>query len=453
MIKNDTIVAISTPNGLGAVGIVRLSGDNSATIAEKLFSSFSKKSVEDFEPQKMYLGTLLADGISDKCLVVFFKSPHSFTGEDVVEFQCHGGQIILQAIVKSAIKLGARLALNGEFSRRAYLNGKMDLSNVEGMADLINAESEASSKLAFSLFSGGITEKISKLQTELEEAIAYVEAAFDYPEEDVPPMDVPEVRNVLNNQIEELDKLLSTYQTGKSVKEGITVAILGKPNVGKSSLLNAILGLERAIVTDIPGTTRDALSCRYNYKGVNFELFDTAGIRESSDVIEMMGVERARRIFETADICIATFDASKQLDSEDNEIIEKLKGKNSIIVINKTDLADVISDKFPSDLPTLPISAKSNVGIEKLKDKLFEMSNVSKLVSSESVVLTNERHAQALADARVRLATALSILPTMPPDCIIIDIRAAWEKYGELTGATASEHIVDTIFMKLCLGK
>ena len=451
--NEQTIVAISTPNGLGSVGILRLSGEKSSEIANALFKSFAKLPVSEFEANKLYLGKMTAGIVSDKCLVVYFKAPRSFTGEDVIEFQCHGGRVVLEALLKSSIKLGARPALNGEFSRRAYLNGKMDLSNVEGMADLINAESEASSKLAFSLFSGGITEKIAALQEELETAIAYVEAAFDYPEEDVPAMDVPEVRIVLEKQITSLTNLIDTYKTGKNIKEGVSVAILGKPNVGKSSLLNAILGEDRAIVTDIAGTTRDVLSCRYSYRSVNFELFDTAGIRSSNDTIEMIGVDRARKIFDSADIVIATFDSSRELDDEDTEILEKLKGKNSIIVINKADISTAISDKFPKDYPIITVSAKTNEGIIDLKEKLYELTNVSKLISSENLVLTNERHFVALSDALEHLKTALDILPIMPADCIIIDIRQAWSKYGELTGTTASEHIVDTIFMKLCLGK
>lgn len=450
---NDTIVAISTPSGLGAVGIVRLSGSKATTIADRIFSAFSLEKVSEFEPQKMHLGTLNANGVSDKCLVVFFKSPHSFTGENIVEFQCHGGQIILNAIVEESLKLGARLATNGEFSRRAFLNGKMDLANVEGMADLINAESIASSKLAFSLFSGSISDKVKKLQNELESPIAYIEASFDYPEEDVPTLDVPEVRDVLETQISELKKLISTYSNGRSIKEGIEVAILGKPNVGKSSLLNAIVGQDRAIVTDIAGTTRDVLSSKYSYKGINFELFDTAGIREATNKIEQIGVERAKNILEKASIIIATFDASDNLSPEDHKIIESLKGKNAIIVINKTD----ISSKMPSDLPIgfpiLAISAKTHRGIDKLKETLYEMSNVSKLVSSESFLLTNKRHVEALKYAMTYLQTALNELSVMPADCVILDIRSAWEAYGEITGTTASEHIIDTIFSKLCLGK
>ena len=451
--NDKTIVAISTPNGLGSVGILRLSGEKSCEIANELFASFAKLQVSAFEPNKLYLGKMTAGIVSDKCLVVYFKAPRSFTGEDVIEFQCHGGRIVLEALLKVSIKLGARPALNGEFSRRAYLNGKMDLSNVEGMADLINAESEASSKLAFSLFSGGITDKIAILQEELETAIAYVEAAFDYPEEDVPAMDVPEVRIVLESQIKTLSELIKTYKTGKNIKDGISVAILGKPNVGKSSLLNAILGEDRAIVTDIAGTTRDVLSCRYNYRSVNFELFDTAGIRSSSDKIEMIGVDRARKIFDSADIVIATFDSSRPLDDEDNEILEKLVGKNSIIVVNKADISTTLADKLPKEYPIITVSAKTNEGIIDLKEKLYELSNVGKLISSESFVLTNERHFVSLSDALMHLETALDILPIMPADCIILDIRQAWSKYGELTGTTASEHIVDTIFMKLCLGK
>ncbi len=451
--NDKTIVAISTPNGLGSVGILRLSGEKSCEISNTLFASFAKLAVTDFEPNKLYLGKMTAGIVSDKCLVVYFKAPRSFTGEDVVEFQCHGGRVVLEALLKSAVKLGARPALNGEFSRRAYLNGKMDLSNVEGMADLINAESEASSKLAFSLFSGGITHKITSLQEELETAIAYVEAAFDYPEEDVPAMDVPEVRIVLEKQISALSALIDTYKTGKNIKEGISVAILGKPNVGKSSLLNAILGEERAIVTDIAGTTRDVLSCRYSYRSVNFELFDTAGIRASSDKIEMIGVDRARKIFDLADVVIATFDSSRPLDNEDKEILEKLQGKNCIIAINKADISSKISLNLPTEYPIITLSAKTQDGIIDLKEKLYELSNVEKLISSESLVLTNERHFVSLSEALEHLKTALEILPIMPADCIILDIRQAWEKYGELTGTTASEHIVDTIFMKLCLGK
>ncbi len=452
-VTNDCIVALSTPKGLGAVGIVRLSGEGSSLLANKIFKANRGIEVSDFEAQKMYLGKLTCSSISDKCLCVFFKAPRSFTGEDVIEFQCHGGQIILEAIVKELISLGARLATNGEFTRRAYLNGKMDLANVEGMTDLINAESEMSSRLAFSLFEGGMTDKVKALQDELEESIAYVEAAFDYPEEDVPPMDVPIVRDTLEHQIAELDKVLQTYSLGKSIKEGISVAILGKPNVGKSSLLNAIIGEDRAIVTNVPGTTRDVLSVKYSYKGISFELFDTAGIRESQDEIEMMGVSRARNILEKANIVVATFDASREEDEEDREIFKLLEGKKAIIVVNKNDLKTENNLNLPAGFEVLLTSAKNNQGVFELKEKLYEMINASKMVSSESLVLTNERHFQALKEARNSFSSALDILGIMPPDCIIMDIRHGWEMYGEITGTTASEHIVDTIFMKLCLGK
>ncbi len=457
--KPSTIVSLCTPIGAGAVGIVRMSGADSLLIASKIFKT---KSLENFSlalPRTMYFGTLSTSSASDKCLCVYFKAPFSFTGEDIVEFQCHGGQIILQSIIKECVSLGARLSLNGEFSKRAFLNGKMDLSSVEGMADMINAESEASSKLAFSLFDGGLSSKIKALQEKLEIVIAYIEAGFDYPEdEEVPPLNVPEVTDNLNYQIFELKQLISSYSSGSAITQGISVAILGKPNVGKSSILNSILGIERAIVTDIAGTTRDILSAKYNYNGLSFDLFDTAGLRESSDIIEQIGIDKAKSLINKADILVGVFDSSHPLDDEDFQIINTLKGKNSLIVINKTDVKSTNFDAFEisshfDNIQVLELSAKTSFGIDKLKQALFDKSNISNLLTTESVILTNERHFIALREALCKLEYSLTNLENLPTDCLILDIRQAWSLYGEVTGTTASEHIIDTIFSKLCLGK
>ena len=445
---NDTIAAVSTPQGLGAVGIVRMSGDKAKEISDKIFSTKEK----DRKPNVLYLGTATTADLKDKVLCVYFAAPRSFTGEDVVEFQCHGGRVIVESILKECIRLGARLATNGEFSRRAFLNGKMDLTSVEGMADMINAESVAAEKLAYSQFKGEIYNTAKKLQDELETVIAYVEASFDYPEEDMPAINVPEVTNTLLRQRDILKKLISTYSLGSAVKNGISVAIVGKPNVGKSSLLNAILGYDRAIVTDIAGTTRDVLTSSYTYKGVLFNLFDTAGIRETSDTIEKIGVKIAKNTLEEADIVLAVFDTNTKFSSEDKEILESVKGKKVIVVKNKTDLSDNLGENF-DDFDVISVSAKNNENVDSLKERLYELSGAGELLSTESAVISSERQLIALKEALCSIENSILGVKTNFADCLIIDVRNAWEKYGEITGTTATEHIIDTIFSKLCLGK
>lgn len=445
---NDTIAAVSTPQGLGAVGIVRMSGDKAKEISDKIFSTKEK----DRKPNVLYLGTATTADLKDKVLCVYFAAPRSFTGEDVVEFQCHGGRVIVESILKECIRLGARLATNGEFSRRAFLNGKMDLTSVEGMADMINAESVAAEKLAYSQFKGEIYNTAKKLQDELETVIAYVEASFDYPEEDMPAVNVPEVTETLLRQRDTLKKLISTYSLGSAVKNGISVAIVGKPNVGKSSLLNAILGYDRAIVTDIAGTTRDVLTSSYTYKGVLFNLFDTAGIRETSDTIEKIGVKIARNTLEEADIVIAVFDSNTKFSFEDKEILESVKDKKVIVVKNKSDLTDNLGESF-DNFDVISVSAKNNENVDMLKEHLYALSGAGELLSTESAVISSERQLIALKEALCSIENSILGVKTNLADCLIIDVRNAWEKYGEITGTTATEHIIDTIFSKLCLGK
>ena len=445
---NDTIAAVSTPQGLGAVGIVRMSGDKAKEISDKIFSTKEK----DRKPNVLYLGTATTADLKDKVLCVYFAAPKSFTGEDVVEFQCHGGRVIVESILKECIRLGARLATNGEFSRRAFLNGKMDLTSVEGMADMINAESVAAEKLAYSQFKGEIYNTAKKLQDELETIIAYVEASFDYPEEDMPAVNVPEVTDTLLRQRDTLKKLISTYSLGSAVKNGISVAIVGKPNVGKSSLLNAILGYDRAIVTDIAGTTRDVLTSSYTYKGVLFNLFDTAGIRETSDAIEKIGVKIARNTLEEADIVLAVFDSNTKFSSEDKEILESVRHKKVIVVKNKSDLSDNLDEGFDK-FEVISVSAKNNENVDLLKERLYELSGAGELLSTESAVISSERQLIALKEALCSIENSILGVKINLADCLIIDVRNAWEKYGEITGTTATEHIIGTIFSKLCLGK
>lgn len=456
---NDTIVAISTPVGMGAVGIVRLSGEKSFEIAKKLFSC--KTSIDNMEEGKLYLGNLTTENFVDKCLMVKFVSPKSFTGENIVEFQCHGGKVIVESLLSACVTLGARIAENGEFSRRAFLNGKMDLTNVEGMADMINAESEIAEKLAYSQFKGGISDKIKVLQGELEDVIAYTEASFDYPEDEIPAMDVPMVRDTVNRHILELDKLINSYSIGKIIKDGVSVAILGQPNVGKSSILNSILGVERAIVSNIAGTTRDVLTASYNYKGIKFELFDTAGLRNTDDALEKMGVIRAEKVIESANVLVAVFDGSKEIDKEDLEVIEKIKNKECILVINKSDASDKNRiESIKRQLSTsvvgnkiIVVSTKNEEGVDLLKEELYYFVNKNNVITTTSSAISNERQLYSLKECRQYLINVINNLKNENADCLIIDIKNAWDKYGEITGTTATEHIIDTIFSKLCLGK
>ena len=445
--KEENIAAIATPSGKGGVAIIRISGKNPLSIAEKMFTPVNGVKVSEFEPYRMYPGKIDGGNFTDFGLCVYFKAPASYTGEDIVEFQCHGGETIARGILSQTFKHGARSATRGEFTRRAFLNGKLSLASVEGVADMINGESEAEVKAGYLLYSEKLTKKVVDLQSELKTCLAGIDVSVDYPEEDIEEQHISELKITLESLRDKLSVLLAGYATGKKIKSGVTVAICGKPNTGKSSLLNTLLGYEKAIVSGIAGTTRDAVEGVLEIDGRKFNLYDTAGVRESGDMIETIGIERAQAIIRSADIAVFVVDFTMGVDEEDARVLQLLKGKPIIKVVNK---ADILKDETDSDADVYT-SALTGEGIEKLKRLLYEKSFGNR--SEDAAFLIEKRHFDALTRAKESLLRAILACGAQPLDIIGIDVKAAWDALGEITGETATEAIIEEIFSKFCVGK
>ena len=443
----ENISAIATPAGKGGVAIIRISGKNPLSIAEKMFRPVGKTKVPDFEPYRMYPGRIDGGNFDDYGLCVYFKAPASYTGEDIVEFQCHGGENVARGILKQTFRLGAKPAGKGEFTKRAFLNGKLSLASAEGIADMINGESDAEVKAGFLLYSEQLTKKVCEIQSELKTLLAGIDVSVDYPEEDVEEQHVAELSVELESLRARIAEMTATYAVGKKIKSGVTVAICGKPNTGKSSLLNKLLGYEKAIVSDLAGTTRDAVEGALEIHGRKFNLYDTAGVRESGDKIENIGIERAESIIRSADVAVFVADLSEGMDEEDGKVLEMIKNKPLIKVFNKTDLTndETLTD---ADVHT---SAVTGQGIEKLKELLYEKGFGAR--SEDAAFLIEERHYEALTRAEERLRSAITACETQPLDLIGIDVKEAWDALGEITGETATEAIIEEIFSKFCVGK
>ena len=438
-----TIATISTPVGRGAIAIVRMSGDKSLEIASKIFSCKKLKSFKDALPNYMYYGSIDVGSFKDNILAVYFKAPHSYTGEDIVEFQCHGGIRLIDEVLKACIKNGAEIADKGEFTKRAFLNGKIALSDAEGIIDMINSESVASLNASYRLSSGDIAKNINDLQTTLLDCISELEASLDYPEE-MEEEAKSNAYSTTDNLIIQLEKLNATSKVGGYIRQGINVAIVGQANVGKSSLLNAFVGKDRAIVTNIAGTTRDSLEEYVEVDGVMLKLIDTAGIRDTGDIVEAMGVERSKQVAKGSDIVLFVTEAGRQLNEYEKDLIKSFGGNNKVmLVINKSDTAQ-------DDRTGMHISAKNNIGIEELKKQIVaDFIDVD----TNGNIITNERHAEAIRSAIASLKNAKASYATLPTECTLIDLRDAYFALGAITGNTASEDIIDTIFSKFCLGK
>ncbi len=443
----ENIAAIATPSGKGGVAIIRISGKTPLAIAEKMFSPAGKTPVAGFEPYRLYPGRIDAETFSDYGLCVYFKAPASYTGEDVVEFQCHGGESVARGILKRTFALGARSAERGEFTKRAFLNGKLSLASAEGIADMINGDSEAEVKAGYLLYSEKLTQRVRALQGELKELLAGIDASVDYPEEDLEEKQAEELRLALRRISSGVSLLLAGYAKGKKIKSGVTVAICGKPNTGKSSLLNRLLGYDKAIVSEIAGTTRDAVEGVIEIEGTKFNLYDTAGMRESGDKIESIGIRRAENIVKAADVVVFVADSAAGADGEDAKVLELAAGKPLVKIFNKIDLT---RDETPTDADVLT-SAVTGEGVERLKELLYEKSFGSR--GEDAAFLVEERHFHALERAKAALQRAIAACGIDPLDLVGIDVKEAWETLGEITGETASEAIIEEIFSKFCVGK
>ena len=459
MYEEDTIVAAATPPGVGAVAIVRLSGPLSFEILRAVWRSQSKTTLQ---PRRLYLGDIVDPETHvhlDRAMAVIFPKPRSLTGEDVVELQCHGGSYLVHRITALAMHFGARLAEPGEFSRRAFLNGRIDLTEAEAIADLVEARSDSSLKQAISHLTGALAGKLGGLRKKLISISAYLEAEIDFSDEGIRLPSRGEIASLLETLYEDVAVLHESYARGRLLREGARVAIVGKPNVGKSSILNLLLGTDRAIVTPIPGTTRDVIEDSIEVGPYAVVLQDTAGIRQSSDQVERIGIERSRRSLDEADLAIAVFDSSQALTDEDAAIAHHISGKMGIALLNKNDLPPKVQ---PADLcalgvamPILSFSALRTDGIENLKGELLRgLEALRGPASGEEIAISRERHRDALAHALEALAAAkVSALQSMPPEIIAVDVTLAADALGQITGEVHTEDVLDAVFREFCIGK
>ncbi len=447
MIKEDNIAAISTAMQPSGVAIIRISGSSPLDIAKKMFHTKSAD-VYDFEPYKLYVGAIDAGSFKDFGMCVYFKAPKSYTGEDMVEFHCHGGQAITKGILETCLNNGARLAERGEFTKRAFLNGKLSLSSCEGLIDMINSQSVAEAKAGYYLYRENLFKRIKKDQDDLTYVLALIDANIDYPEEDIEQAELDDIKNRLIIVKNDILKLSDSYKTGSKAYGGVSVCLCGKPNVGKSSVLNAILRCDKAIVTAVEGTTRDLVEGTVEIEGVRFNFFDTAGIRESDNTVEKLGIERSKKAIETADVVVFIADGSADFTESDEEVYNLVKDKNLIKVLNKSDerRASSFTDY------DFVISAKTGEGIDDLKKAIYDKSGLESF-NFDGDYLVERRHYEALISAVKALEKSISELENQPLDVITVDIRDALISLGLISGETADENVINEIFSKFCVGK
>jgi len=443
---SENIAAISTALSASGVAVIRISGDSPLQIAEKMFRPVGKTAVKDFEPYKMYVGEIVADGFSDFGLCVYFKGPKSFTGEDVVEFHSHGGIAITKGILSTILSNGARLATNGEFTKRAFMNGKLSLSSAEGLIDMINSESVSGVKAGYYLYREKLTQEVNAMQDTITDVLAEIDADMDFPEEDLEKASTLTVEKSIREVVGRIDDLLKTYRLGRTLKNGVQVGIVGKPNTGKSSLLNALLNYDKAIVSDVAGTTRDIVEGSIDIDGVRFNFSDTAGIRESDDKVEELGVSLSKRVLNESDLLLFVIDGASVSD-EDEKIYSLIKDKNVLFAVNKTDKSD-----YKDDRADVYVSALKKENLDALKKLTFEKT-VGSGVDINGDFLCEERHYDALKRAKEKLTASLSAIGVVTLDILAIDIKDGWDALGEISGRTATEDIINDIFKKFCVGK
>ena len=457
--KTDTIAAIATAMSNSGIGIVRISGNEALDVADRIFRpKKGSRKVSDMETHTIHYGYVTdGDEVIDEVMLLIMKAPRSYTCEDTIEIDCHGGVLVMKKILETVLKYGARPAEPGEFTKRAFLNGRIDLSQAESVIDVINAQNELALKSSVSQLQGAVLEKIKAIRAVVLHEIAFIESALDDPEH-VSLEGYPEqLHEIMSDAHSKVKKLLDSSDNGKMLKEGINTAIVGKPNAGKSSLLNILVGEERAIVTEIAGTTRDILQEQIQIGGIGLNVIDTAGIRDTEDIVEKIGVNKSREYIEKADLIIYVVDSSTELDENDQEIIEAIQNKKAIVLLNKSDLdaktdASILQTQL--NKPILSISAKNNTGIHELETLIEEMFFSGKLSFNDEVYITNIRQKNALAEAQNSLKMVLqSIADGMPEDFFTIDMMNAYEALGTIIGESVGEDLVNEIFSKFCMGK
>ena len=457
----DTISAIVTAPGEAGVGIVRVSGPLAQNVGEALFCSASGRKLAELPSHYASYGKVVnpVDGaMVDEVLLLVMRAPHSYTREDVVEIQCHGSHVSLRRILALTLSCGARLAEPGEFTKRAFLNGRLDLTQAEAVMDVIRAKTEASLRLAVRHLEGGLAAAIRAERERLLALIAHIEALLDYPEEEIEEVSAQQAADGAALATAKLQHLLDTADQGKVLREGLATVILGKPNVGKSSLLNALVRTQRAIVTDVPGTTRDVIEEYVNLRGVPLRIIDTAGIRETEDIVEKLGVERSRQMLEEADLVLVLLDTSRPLSTEDKEVLTLLGAQKSLVLLNKSDLPPLWGEEEIRTLApgqqVLRISLAAASGLEELEEAIVQQVYCGAASQGEGLLAVNVRQ-EALLQQAVRHLQEVGVAAAagMPLDCLSIDLRAAWTLLGEITGDTVGEDMITEIFSRFCIGK
>lgn len=457
--KSDTIAAIATAMTPSGIGIIRISGDDSFELIDKIYKSKSgKKLLSQCDSHTVHYGFIYdGDEKIDEVMVLIMRAPNTYTREDTIEIDCHGGVFVMKRILETVIKYGARPAEPGEFTKRAFLNGRIDLSQAESVIDVINSKNEFALKNSLSQLNGAVLDSIKQIREVLLHEIAFIESALDDPEHISLESYPQKLLLIVDNQIKSIDKLLKSSDNGRILKEGINTVIVGKPNAGKSSLLNILVGADRAIVTDIAGTTRDVLEEQINLDGITLNLVDTAGIRDTDDIVEKIGVDRAKQYADSADLIIYVIDSSTELDDNDFSIIDILKDKNAIVLLNKSDLSTITTEDIVKkylDKPVIYISAKDRMGIDELESKISEMFLHGQVSFNDEVYITNIRHKNSLTEALNSLKLVVeSINNDMPEDFYSIDLMNAYEELGLIIGEAVEDDLMQEIFSKFCMGK
>lgn len=453
----STICAISTAPGIGGIGIVRLSGKDSFEILNKIFIPKNKENIK-IKGYSIKYGNIInaREEVIDEVLVSYFKAPKSYTTENMCEINSHGGIVILNKILEACLDAGAELAEAGEFTKRAFLNGRIDLSQAEAVIDIINSKTDKEAKVSLQQLKGNISNEITEIRKQIISIMADIEATIDYPEYDIEEVTNGHILQVLEDISKKINKLEKSFDNGKILRDGIKTAIIGRPNAGKSSLLNVILNEERAIVTDIEGTTRDTIEEFVQIDGIPLKIIDTAGIRNAKDEVEKIGVEKASQMAKDSDIVIAIFDITREFNIEDEEILELIKDKNAIIVLNKIDLnTEKNIEKINKiNKPIIKISTKTREGIDDLYNKISEIYNLNEIANNGEIIVSNNRHKKIIKNVKINLEEAKkTILAKMPIDIISGNLKEVLEELGKITGETATEDVINEIFSKFCLGK